>query len=441
MFAERRAVLIFAQDANLKDGGEAARPLQYFLELRARGVDVHLLVHERNRKALEAGCPEHTCRVHFVPETWFDRACARVGDFLPERMYTVTTAAWSWIATQGRARRIIRRLMREAGIGLVHQPTPISPKAPSRMHGFGIPVVIGPLNGGMDFPQAFARRQSRIAAAVVGLARRCAQPLSLIYRGLREARVVLVSNARTREALPNGLQGQVRQLTANAVHTQRWTPRPQPRADGRVRFLFAGRLVGFKAVDQLLEVWSRWKPEVPVELRIVGDGPERAELEALALRLGVQDTVHFAGWAAGEALIEEVRDADVFVFPSLREAGGAVLMEAMSCGVPVIAADWGGPADYVQPQTGLLVDASSPAAFKDGLREAMDQLAHDAGLRARLGAAGRTHALQNLDWSRRVDVLESIYRELLRDELATERTPAPLLSWPDATARKVREDN
>ena len=168
MFAERRAVLIFAQDANLKDGGEAARPLQYFLELRARGVDVHLLVHERNRKALEAGCPEHTCRVHFVPETWFDRACARVGDFLPERMYTVTTAAWSWIATQGRARRIIRRLMREAGIGLVHQPTPISPKAPSRMHGFGIPVVIGPLNGGMDFPQAFARRQSRIAAAVVG---------------------------------------------------------------------------------------------------------------------------------------------------------------------------------------------------------------------------------------------------------------------------------
>mgnify|MGYP000465771228 CR=1 FL=1 len=164
-------------------------------------------------------------------------------------------------------------------------------------------------------------------------------------------------------------------------------------------------------------------------------------LEALGLRLGVQDTVHFAGWAAGEALIEEVRDADVFVFPSLREAGGAVLMEAMSCGVPVIAADWGGPADYVQPQTGLLVDASSPAAFKDGLREAMDQLAHDAGLRARLGAAGRTHALQNLDWSRRVDVLESIYRELLRDELATERTPAPLLSWPDATARKVREDN
>lgn len=434
MARDRHAVLIFAQDATFSDGGEAARPLQYFRELRARGVDVHLLVHERNREALEAACPGEGNRIHYVSETWFDRVCAWFGDYLPERIYTVTTASWSWLATQGRARKIVRRLIQEAGIGVVHQPTPISPKAPSRMHGFGVPVVIGPLNGGMDFPPAFRKRQSKMAAAIVGLARRCAQPLSRWYRGLREARVVLVSNERTRRALPRGLQGQVVELTANAVHTDAWTPAEQARTDGKVRFVFAGRLVGFKAVDQLLEAWSKLRLDVPAELRIVGDGPERAALEGQVTRLGLEETVTFAGWAEGEDLIQEVRNADVFVFPSLREAGGAVLMEAAACGVPVIAADWGGPSDYVQPETGILVSVETPSCLQAGLRDAMTELAQDTARRERMGQAARSLAVARMDWSRRVERLESLYRELMGGELSTERAPAPLLSWRGAVA-------
>lgn len=441
MARDRHAILIFAQDATYSDGGEAARPLHYFRSLRARGVDAHLLVHERNRKALEAACPEDGNRIHYVSETWFDRACAWAGDLLPERIYTVTTASWSWLATQGRARKIVRRLIQEAGIGVLHQATPISPKAPSRMHGFGVPVVIGPLNGGMDFPPAFRKRQSKTAAAIVGLARRCAQPLSCWYRGMREARVVLVSNERTRRALPRGLQGQVVELTANAVHTDAWTPAEQARADDKVRFVFAGRLVGFKAVDQLLEAWSKLRLDVPAELRIVGDGPERAALQGLVTRLGLEETVTFAGWAEGEDLIQEVREADVFVFPSLREAGGAVLMEAAACGVPVIAADWGGPSDYVQPETGILVSVDTPSCLQAGLRDAMTELAHDAARRERMGQAARALAVARMDWSRRVERLENLYRELMGGELSTERAPAPLLSWRGAAAPRSSGDS
>jgi glycosyltransferase involved in cell wall biosynthesis len=342
MSSDRHAVLIFAQNATVHDGGEAARPLHYFQSLRAIGVDAHLLVHERNREVLSEQCPEDLDRVHFVPETWLDRACAWIGDRLPERINVVTTSTLSWMATQGRARRVIRRLIPDLGIGVIHQPTPIAPRSPSRIHGFQVPVVIGPLNGAIDLPSAFRKRQSAIEFALVKSARLIARPLSHLCRGIREARVVMVSSLRTRKALPSGLSGRVVDLVANAVHTKDWVPQQCDPKRARVRFLFSGRLLPFKAVDLLLEAFARVLEVVPAELEIVGDGEIRSALESQATKLSIDQYVHFSGWCVGQKLIDRTAQADVFVFPSLREAGGAVLMEAMSVGLPTIAADWGG---------------------------------------------------------------------------------------------------
>lgn len=295
MSSERRALLIFAQDATLSDGGEAARPLHYFRALRERGVDAHLLVHERNREHLEEICREERSRLHFVPETWLDCLCAWVGDRLPERIYTVTLAQLSWLNTQGRARRMLKRLIPELGIGVLHQPTPISPRSPSRMYGLNVPVVIGPLNGAMDYPAAFRRRQTGVAAAIVGFARMPARPLERVFPGLRQARVVLVSNERTRKALPSGLQGQVVQLVVNAVHTDRWVPQQRDRDEEHVRFVFSGRLVNFKATDLLIEAFAQLPESLATELEIIGEGSQRARLEEIARSLGVHERVHFSG--------------------------------------------------------------------------------------------------------------------------------------------------
>jgi glycosyltransferase involved in cell wall biosynthesis len=433
MQSDRNAVLIFAQNATVHDGGEAARPMHYFRSLRARGVDAHLLVHERNRIVLAEHCPEYHGQIHFVPETWFDRVCARIGDRLPERASMVTASALSWIAMQGRARGVIRRLIPELGIGVIHQPTPISPLCPSRMHGFGVPVMIGPLNGAMDYPPAFRKRQPIMTSLLVGGARWVARPLGRVFRGLREAQVVLVSNQRTRNALPKELAGQVIDLVANAVYTERWAPQRRDPHRTRVRFVFSGRLVPFKGVDLLIEAFARVLDEVPAELEIVGDGSERPKLESKAANLAIAQSVNFVGWCEGQELIDRTAQGDVFVLPSLREAGGAVLMEAMSVGLPIIAADWGGPSDYVRPEVGILVGVESREQLVNELVDAMILLAKDSGLRQEYGLAGRRLAVASLDWSRRIDSLLSIYQELapgLHFDSVDQNDIARVLPWP-----------
>jgi glycosyltransferase involved in cell wall biosynthesis len=115
--------------------------------------------------------------------------------------------------------------------------------------------------------------------------------------------------------------------------------------------------------------------------------------------------------------------ADVLVFPSLRECGGAVVMEAMAVGLPVIAADWGGPADYVGTPAdgaGVLVKPTSREAFVQGLTSEMAKLAASRELLAQMSRRARERAINVFDWEARVDRLLEVYREVAGPQL-----PAP----------------
>lgn len=117
-------------------------------------------------------------------------------------------------------------------------------------------------------------------------------------------------------------------------------------------------------------------------------------------------------------------------------------MEAMSLGLPVIAADWGGPSDYVRPETGSLVGVGSRAELVEELAQAMRTLAEDGELRERLGQQGRAHAVAELDWSRRIDDLLALYQEIA-PHLAIQPSPAsalgPVLSLPRPTAEQDQD--
>ena len=109
--------------------------------------------------------------------------------------------------------------------------------------------------------------------------------------------------------------------------------------------------------------------------------------------------------------------ADAMVFPSLRECGGAVVMEAMAAGLPVIAADWGGPADYVGTDAdgaGMLIKPDTREDFTRGLTAAMRKLAESPELRRRMSAAARHRAETQFQWDSRVDALLDVYRDVVR---------------------------
>ncbi|MCO5168454.1 MAG: glycosyltransferase family 4 protein [Planctomycetes bacterium] len=405
-------VLVVAENASARQGGEAFLPLHHFRLLRERGVEAWLLVHARNQGELEALLPQELDRMRFVPDTLAHRALWAVGRFLPQRLEAVSTGAVSHAITQVIQRRMARRMVAEARVDVVHAPNPVSPRQPSALHDVGAPVVVGPMNGGMDLPRAFRRRAGWLERLGVTLGRLVAEPLNLALPGKRRAALLLVANARTREALPRVVRHvRVAELPENGVDNRVFHPRARP-SGGPVRFVYIGRLVGWKGVDLLLEAFARVARAWDVRLDVCGDGPERAALQRQARRLELGGQVTFRGFLPHGACADRLRASDVLVLPSLYECGGAVVLEGMASGLPIIASRWGGPTDYVDERCGVLVEPSSRDAFVEGLADAMLRLARDPGLRRSMGQAGRRQAVARFDWLTKVERMLELYGEV-----------------------------
>jgi glycosyltransferase involved in cell wall biosynthesis len=406
-------VVVVAEHASARFGGEAILPLHYFQRLRRRGVEAWLVVHARTRGELDAILGPERERVRYVPDRWIQRVLWRASGALPARVAGASTGLLLHLVTQLDERRAVRRLVQAVGATVVHEPIPVSPRAPSLMFGVGAPVVIGPLNGGMAYPPAMRHLEGRLERAFMRVARAGAALANLLVPGKRRAACVLVANARTRAALPPGTRRHVRELVENGVDLALFrTPPARRAAGGPTRFAFVGRLVGWKAVDLLLAALAQAARQADVALQVVGDGPERAALEAQAQRLGVADRVTFHGLVSQPRCAALLGEADALVLPSLYECGGAVVLEAMAAGLPVVATRWGGPADYLDDTTGILVEPAGVPAFVEGLAAAMVRLARDPGLRATLGARARRAAVEVYDWDRKIDRILEVYRSV-----------------------------
>ena len=171
--------------------------------------------------------------------------------------------------------------------------------------------------------------------------------------------------------------------------------------DGSFRILFVGRLVERKGVTYLIDAVKRLPSDIRALLTVIGEGPERTALEAQANVSGLDGRVDFRGRVGDEALQEAFATSDVLVLPSIVDARGdteglgVVLLEAMSCGVPVVGSRAGGIVDIIEDEeSGLLV----PPADPDELARALERLARNSALAARLGAAGERRVRAAFGW-------------------------------------------
>ena len=303
--------------------------------------------------------------------------------------------------------------MAELGIDVVHQPIGIAPSVPSPLRKLGAPVVVGPLNGGMVMPPAFRERDSGLVRVTQALRRPLGGLGHQVLRGKLEAAAVLVANERTRELLPPAARRVARPMPESAVVIGDWPEKEARAAGGPVRFVFLGRLVPYKSADLAVQAFARAHDQQrDIHLEIIGDGPMRSSLEALVTELGVADAVDFVGFLGKPEVSRRLRESDVFLYPSLREPGGTVVLEAMATGLPSIVADWGGPAEYIADGTGLRIDVSSPARFLDDMAAAIVRLAGDTALRADAGAAAHARVAARYDWDVLVDELLELYAEV-----------------------------
>lgn len=422
MDASSLRICIVCQNASFRFGGEASLPWLCFKYLRQRGVDVHLVAHERTRAEVEAGFPGDLDRLHFSPDTFIERFLWRTGKLLPAKIDEQTLTVLRQIQNQRFQRPIVRQLIAEKGIQLVHEINPVSPRMVSLMYGLGVPVVIGPLAGGMTYPPAFVNMDSFAGRLVEAVGRAVSSFANWMIPGKRKAAALVVANDQAKAALPAGVTGKIFYIPDVGVDLQVWNERGKiARGDNETRFVYLGRLSDWKGLQFLIPAFKAVADKEPgARLDILGEGKERKSLEQMTRNLGLNERVKFIGWVSAEEGAKRLREADVLVLPSLREVGGIVLLEAMAVGLPVIATNWGGPAIHVTEQTGIRVEPVSSDGFVKGLTEAMLRLTASPELRQRMGKAGIDRVKSNLyDWGQKADRLIEIYADLLENQPGT----------------------
>lgn len=280
---------------------------------------------------------------------------------------------------------------------------------PGRLRRLGVPLFASFPH--RERPQRLADRLT--LAGRFGIERRFLRLTEGVFAGSSTAREVLVQeyglNAARVHVVPLAVDG--------ARFRPPDAPRPADPARDRpsgIRLLYAGPLIRRKDIRTLVAALPALRERrIPFKLTLVGEGPEVPALRALADSLGVLDRVEFRGFVSEDRLVEAYRESDIFVFPSLLEGFGLVLVEAMACGLPVVTTGIP-PMSEVVGGAGLLVAPSDPAAFG----EALTRLSCEHDLRQSLGEEGRRRVDERYLWSR-------VARETLEHYRAAARRRPP----------------
>jgi len=194
----------------------------------------------------------------------------------------------------------------------------------------------------------------------------------------------------------------------NGVETGRFQPidrQPNP----KVKVLFIGRLIPRKGFQRVVKALPKTKSlaKVPFEIEVVGTGAHRPELDTLAESLGVSELIRYVGLVPYDQLEKSYQYADIFVLTSLSEGMPSVILEAMGCGLPVIASDVGGNNEIVHDgENGYLIKGDDV----DLLAQRMAQLINDTQLRSRMGKKSRQLAMR-YDWNNIMEEYNRLYEK------------------------------
>lgn len=376
---------------------------------------ITLATHVRNRPALEADSISTKVRLKFIDNEWVARPFYYLSVALRggTGLSWTTDTALAWPSYMVFERAMYRQLdFRE--FDLVHRVTPLSPTMGSPLASkVRIPMLIGPLNGGLPWPSEYPELRKKEREWLV--------PLRGLYKKMpyyrstyRHLAGVIAGSRHTATEVPSYFQGKSFYLPENGVDPERFelaTHWPEPQ--GRFRFLTVGRLVPYKGMDLILEAMRDSVKLKQCDLCIAGDGPLRATLEAMVRDFHLEANVSFTGWIDQARLAEEFARSQSFVFPSLREFGGGVVLEALGKGLPAIVVNYGGPGELVTPECGVLLPMKPRAEMVAQLRGAMESLADDPQKCRLLGQAACQRIRDEFTWSSKAQRLVEIYRKVL----------------------------
>ena len=431
-------------------GSEIGVGWHWVLEL-SKYYEVWVLTRESNRGTIVPWIEQHREyeNIHFV---YFD---------LPQwarrwkrgmRGVRIYYMLWQWLSNG-----VVKRTMQENGIETYHHLTYGNAMWPVSRYGMKQRFVWGPTSAGVSLPRYLTKNFSW-KSRLKEVAQRWMKWLLPLNMGFRRrcrcAEIILCKTDETIECVPRKWRHKCVQMTDVAVEPRDASRYMMPKRydETKVNYVATGTLVGWRTMDVLLESWKRMgeitdsvpstgsgtvstssgtesgdgqrtmdnssflilspkaqRPSVPHSslLTIVGDGPERARLEGLIERLGIQDSVRLVGQVDMETYYSYIAQADVVVNPCFREGAVTVSFDSMAMGKPLICFDTGGYThSFESGYSRVIKGVTSREEAVERLAQAMAELA-DRELCAKMGAEAKRRS-EELSWEKRGEVFSAV---------------------------------
>ena len=315
--------------------------------------------------------------------------------------------------------KLFKHRLASGEFDVVHRITPVSPTAPSylakRLKRLDIPFIVGPLNGGVAWPKQFPDLQKREREWLNYFK----QTYKLLpgYRSLRRhATVIIAGSMATKEQLPHWAKDRTLYLPENAIDKARFSKTNSSSYNLPIKAAFVGRLVPYKGADIAIEALAPMARAGKITLDIYGKGPEENHLASLIEKLGLEKSVTLHGFINNTDLHLKLADADIFVFPSLREFGGGVVLEAMTLGVVPIIVDYAGPAELVTENCGYLVPLDERDKLVQSLSQTLSSICEDPStlIEKRENCIRRVEKFYT--WEKKVEQITAIYHWVTQND-------------------------
>lgn len=412
-------VLILADDCNPEWPSLPVVGYKYARSLM-RVTDATLVTHVRNRENIEkAG--ELGDRVHYIDNEWIASPMYRLSVWLRRG----DQVAWSiqqmmsylpYLEFERRALRDFKKQLRGGAFDIVHRITPMSPTRPSYMAGrCHVPFMLGPLNGNLNWPAAFRSEQAREKEKLRFL-RGAYSYLPFARSTFRKASAVLGAFKHTIDDLTYADPKKIVPMPEIGIDMEIFNTKGRTKpfsGPGPYKFLYAGRLVPYKLPEAAVRAFVASEAMKAHSLEVIGTGPEEDSLRKIVADAGAEDRVTFSGLKSQAEVAQAMRAADAFVFPSIRELGAGVVIEAMASGPVCIVADYGAPGDLVANGRGVALPLQPLEALTKSLQAAMEGCVNDPEAHAALADKAEAYATSYFEWDTKAEYTADIYRAVI----------------------------
>jgi glycosyltransferase involved in cell wall biosynthesis len=375
----------------------------------ARFHDLWVITHTYNREGVDAA-PKTPglgrVRFHFLELPRWLRWLYKIE--FGQRIYYFLWQFSAW--------RLAKKLNKEVAFDIAHHATFGNDWIASFIGAYlPVPFVWGPVGGGQRTPRPLLREYTlygRFAEAFRNAAQWVGRRMIVRRICLKNTKAFLICNNETRTRIPARYLGKTFYFPVNGISAEDVrTDLPAPRgAEAPFKVLTAGRLHRLKGFALAVKAFAQFASENPAsEMTIIGKGPEEESLQGLIQGLGLQDKVHIVPWLPRAEVLAQMRGSDVFLFPSFRDGGGAVVVEAMASALPVIVLDSGGPGAHVHGDWGIKVPQGSPETISREMAQSLAKLAGDRDFARRMGISGLKRVKEFYLWDRLGERMQEIY--------------------------------